>query len=668
MALVVFVLSPGSAGVAPGRAVAQVYYNNPYQTSPNSDQTGNAPSASATGAGTAPATATTGQATSSPFTGQAASTYAPQEIQSQSTAPGATQDASGSAPNGSPTAAGAAGAGVRLPVVPLQPLPLKPPAEPGEFEKFVAKTLGRPLPRFGASLVTGEGRDFSPPATTTVPPDYALNPGDELLVHLTGSVEGQLQLTINSDGRIFLPRVGAVDVAGVRYGDVQALLAKRVGEQYRDFKLSVAIGHLHGIRVYVTGYAASPGAYTLSSLSTLVNAVMAAGGPSAGGSFRSIELRRNGQVVTDFDLYDLLLRGDKTRDASLQNEDVIYIAPVGPQMAITGSVNVEAVYEGKSGETLGDLLSDAGGLSTLADPSKVYVSRLSNLDRMGWEQLNLAQAGASPIQRGDILRVTSVADYDRPLERQAIVVKIEGEVDRPGRYYMPPNSTIADLMAQAGGVTQRAFLFGSELDRVTVQQQQQAGFDQALRDLELSIAASPLSFSGIDAAAAGSQVGRAQLARQIIEQMRARKPDGRLVLSLTPQATALPGDLTLENDDRIYIPPRPTTVGVFGAIYQQGSFLYRPGQTLGDYVKLAGGPEKIAEKGDVFVVRANGAVLSKRERHWGSSFENEPALPGDVIFVPIKTTPSLWWDRFVQATQVLYNFGLGAAAIKVLTQ
>jgi protein involved in polysaccharide export with SLBB domain len=546
--------------------------------------------------------------------------------------------------------------------------PRRPPPAPGEFERYVATVLGERVPRFGAALMTSEPETFAPPPTTTVPPDYMLNAGDEIVMRTTGSIEGEVHLTIDSNGRVFIPHVGPVTLVGVRYGDLQSMLTRRVAEQYRNFKLSVSIAQLHGITVYVTGYAVQPGAYTLSSLSTLVNAVMASGGPSAGGSFRTIQVRRGGELVTEFDLYDLLLRGDKTRDVTLQNQDVIYIAPAGPQAAITGSVNQQAIYEAKTGETLGDLLGYAGGFSSLSDRSRVFVERLSNLDKSGWQQVDLASALPQPIERGDILRIASVADYVRPLERQAIVVKIEGEVDHPGRYFLKPGSTIDDLLAQAGGLTSRAFVYGSEIDRVSVRKQQQAGFEQAVNNLELSAAAAPLGGSPALSGDLGTQNARAQLARQVIEQLRAFEPSGRIVLDVAPAAAALPGSLTLENDDRIYVPPPPTTVGVFGAVYEPGSFAFAPGRRIGDFLKLSGGPDGIADRAEIFVVRANGAVVSARGLGWGSGLAGQPALPGDVIFVPIRTQPNLFWDRLVQATSILYNVALGAAAIRVLGQ
>jgi protein involved in polysaccharide export with SLBB domain len=277
--------------------------------------------------------------------------------------------------------------------------PVRRPTPPSEFEAYVSKMVGKPLRRFGANLLIPDARDFTAPPTTTVPPDYRLNPGDELLVGLTGSVQASnLRLTVSPEGQVFIPRVGAVNVAGVRYGDVQDVIARAVSRQYRNFRVAVSIGDLHGITVYVTGFAATPGSYTVSSLSTLVNAVLAAGGPSAGGSFRSIQVRRNGQLISDFDLYDLLLKGDKRADVVLQNGDVIYIAPAGAQTAVIGSVNVEAIYEARANETLYDMLLYAGGVNTVADDKRLMV--FNAVKPNGWQELSPSQVEQRVAQRG----------------------------------------------------------------------------------------------------------------------------------------------------------------------------------------------------------------------------------------------------------------------------
>ena len=539
--------------------------------------------------------------------------------------------------------------------------PLVRPTPPGEFENYVRQVMGRSLPRFGASLLIPEARDFTLPATAAVPGDYKLNPGDELQIGLAGSVESELRLTIDNDGRVFVPRVGAVSLAGVRYADARRVLSARIGQQFRDFKLSVTVASLRGIRVYVTGYAANPGAYSATSLSTLVNAVLAAGGPAAGGSFRSIQLRRGGRTIADFDLYDLLLRGDKTKDLVLENEDVIFIAPVGPQVALTGSVNSEAIYEARPGESLGHVLGYGGGLATLADPSRIVVSRLSELDKQGWVQLDLSGAAAGPVAGGDILRILSLADFARPREKQAVLVTIEGEVARPGHYYLPPNASFGDALALAGGLTNQAFVFGTEFDRTSVQLQQQKSYSEAIQQLELSLAAAPLTAGVADIADAASRASQLASARAVVDRLREQRPDGRVVLRLEASSSSLPSNIVLENNDRLYIPPVPTTVGVFGSVFRPGSFQIDGPRRIGDYLADSGGPQRIADRSEIFVVRANGQVLTKR--HGALSAQ---AVPGDVIFVPVKTHATGIWTKIRDVASLLLSFGLTGAAIAAI--
>jgi len=533
------------------------------------------------------------------------------------------------------------------------------PPQPGEFEAFVDKTLDKPLPRFGASLVLNGGRGFATPANATVPPDYKLNPGDELIIGVTGPVEANLSLVIDREGRIVIPKIGPVNVAGIRYGDLADAISRRFSEQYKQVKVSVVIGRLHGIAVYVTGYAVTPGAYTVSSLSTLVDAVLAAGGPAAGGSFRLIDLQRNGKLVTSLDLYDLLLKGDKSRDAILENEDVINVRPAGAELAISGSVNAPAIYEAKPGDTLADVIGYAGGLNALADRSRLVVVRLGDLDAAGSQQLTFDQARTFPAEGGDLVRVLSLADVIRPQERQAILATIDGEVDRPGRYYLPAGATLSDLLKQSGGLTSGAFVFGTQFQRESVRRQQQQSFDTAIHDLELSVTLSPLSAPRAEQAVYQAS---SQNALQAIQRLRDTKPDGRIVLNLPYGSSDLPVRLTLQDGDHVFIPPEPTTVGVFGAVYAPGSFVFRSGAHVEEYLKLAGGSRRYADRGEVFVVRASGQVISNKAVH---DFGHQPALPGDVIFVPARTSPGAF-ERVKEIATIIYQLGLSAATVGIL--
>jgi protein involved in polysaccharide export with SLBB domain len=539
-----------------------------------------------------------------------------------------------------------------------EPPPVNPP--PNEFETYVSGIAGKPLRRFGAELLIPGSRDFTAPPTALVPLDYRLNPGDELTLGLTGSVQASaLRLTVGNDGRVFVPSVGSIAVGGVRYGDLHDLIAREVSRQYRNFDLEVVVSRLHGITVYVTGFAARPGSYTVGSLSTLVNAVLAAGGPAAGGSFRSLQLRRQGQLVSDFDLYDLLLRGDKNGDAVLQNGDVIYIAPTGEEVAVVGSVNREGIYELAPGETLTDAILYSGGVNTVADETRLLVLSAAGVEG-GWREIAAADAGTRKARRGDVIRVLSGVGIALPLEQQWVLVTIGGEVARPGRYYFAPGTRLGEVVARAGGLTQQAFPYAAVLTRESVKHQQRLSYDRAIDDVEMLLTAQPVT-----------SVNRAQLTQpndlalvdSIVEQLREREPDGRLVMDLPVNAAALPGDIVLENNDTIMVPSRPATVGVFGAVPSPASFAFRSGARVGDFVESAGGVQAIGDKGEIFVVRANGTVLAG-----GKTALRAEALPGDLVYVPIDANRGEFWARLRDITGTLFSGLLGAATIKSVVE
>ena len=535
---------------------------------------------------------------------------------------------------------------------------------PSEFETFVSTLADQPLRRFGANLLLPTSRDFTAPPTTTVPADYRINPGDELVIGLTGSVQtDNLRLRVDNDGHVFVPRVGSVTVAGVRYADLQTVLAGQISRQYRGFRIAVTIGELHGITVYVTGFAATPGSYTVSSLSTVVNAVLAAGGPSSGGSFRSIQVRRSGRLIADFDLYDLLLHGDRSADVVLQNGDVLYISPVGAQVAVIGSVNNSAIFEARSRDTLNDILMYAGGVNTVADDGRLLV--LNPLLGGGWQQISPTQATVQIASRGEVLRVLSGLGIARPLADQPVLVTLSGEVAHPGRFYVPAGTSFSQVLAQAGGLTPAAFPYATVFTRDTVREQQRISYRRALSDTELALTAEPLtSVNQIEA----TQSSRLQQVQQVIRQLRNREPDGRLILDIDIAATTLPGDMVLQNNDAIYVPPRLRTIGVFGSVVNPATFQYAERNRIRDYLRRAGGPTRIGAHSQIFVVRANGQVIGNHHGIFRGSVLDQPAYPGDLIFVPIDASRGEFWARLAQIASVFGTAALPVAAAISIAQ
>jgi protein involved in polysaccharide export with SLBB domain len=236
-------------------------------------------------------------------------------------------------------------------------------------------------------------------------------------------------------------------------------LKDEVSKIFRNFNLTANVAHLRSIQVLVVGNARYPGTYTISSLSTLVNAILVSGGPAPQGSLRHIQVRRDGTTITDFDFYDLLIKGDKSKDVRLQPGDVLYIPPVGPLAAISGSVNTSAIYELKANSTLSDLIEIAGGFSSLADTAKITIERL--VDHQARKTLEFPfddTSRATPLQDGDIVRVLSIVPSFQD------TVTLRGNVANPGRYPWKPGMRIRDLIPNAEALLTRRYW----LDRAAI--------------------------------------------------------------------------------------------------------------------------------------------------------------------------------------------------------
>lgn len=323
------------------------------------------------------------------------------------------------------------------------------PARPGapapepltEFQKFIAASSGQVLPVYGADLFRRVPSTFAPLQMAPVPPDYVIGPGDELRIRIWGQVNTQANVRVDRTGDIYLPQVGPIHVAGLPYSALQAHLREAVSRVYKNFDLTADVGQIRSIQVYVTGEARRPGEYTVSALSTLVDAIFSSGGPSVEGSLRRIELRRNGTVMTTFDLYRLLIDGDKSKDVKLLDGDVIFIPPAGPQAAVTGSVRMPGIYELLKGEQLSDLLADAGGVTAIASGARISIERTDNdRSREAMEVANDPAGLASTLDDGDLVRVYSIV----PAYQKTVTLR--GNTANPGRFAWHPGMRISDLI------------------------------------------------------------------------------------------------------------------------------------------------------------------------------------------------------------------------------
>lgn len=674
---------------------------------------------------------------------------------------------------------------------------------PNSFQNFIVQTTGKSVPIYGQNLFE-RGNPFAALESVPVPSTYILGPGDEITLKIYSSaLDIDQRFVINRDGTVVLPKIGPIMLAGTKVADVESRLKSQLSRLISDFNVYVSVAQLKGIEIYVVGQTRKPGKFIVSSLSTLINALFATGGPNSNGSMRQIQLVRQGKVMGTVDLYNFLLTGDSSKDLALMAGDVINIPPIGPQVALLGSIPNPAVYEllpQQSAANLESVIRHAGKLPAFTSPLQASIERIDSskekplsamtialdaqglatilkdgdvvtlfpikpafdnaislrilgeqsirvplkegakikdifptreslftsayflrrfdppkssggvnddlgrirnnalLDQINWEYalierikpddlkpeiisfdlgkaISVADSNQNiTLRSGDILTVFSLKDIQSPVERQTRVVKVQGEVRAPGIYQLAANETITQVIAKAGGLTNQAYLFGTQLSRESVKSQQKENLSKIIRQLEtqVSVFEKELDFSNqqnTDALMRLQSMNRNQLQQKIMA-MRGLSPNGRIALELDPYRPILP-EISLEDGDEITVPKVPSAVTAVGAVYNESALIYKPGKSVSDYLKVAG-VTVTAERDWIFVARADGTIKAPDLDAWvfSGSVANLELMPGDTIVVPEKVIRETGYSVFMRGlkdwTQVLGQLGLTAAAIKVL--
>ncbi|UTZ20563.1 SLBB domain-containing protein [Vibrio campbellii] len=297
------------------------------------------------------------------------------------------------------------------------------------------------LKRFGLDLFAGSPTTFAPVSDVPVPADYTVGAGDEIVIQLFGKDNTTHRLRVNRAGTINFPSLGPVQVAGMTFSDVRDSLNQRVKEQMIGVRSDISLGEMRTMQVFVMGDAYKPGAYTVSALTTISQAIYYSGGFSESGALRNVQLKRNGQVIRKLDMYDLLLKGDARNDVRLLPGDVIFIGAVGNTIAIDGEVNRPAIYEVKSGETYKQAIQMAGGFTANAYSDQIEVKRYAAEGARDALTLNFSRSHdqQTKVKDGDAVNVLKKS------EELTRYVQIEGDVRHPGFFEWKSGLRIADL-------------------------------------------------------------------------------------------------------------------------------------------------------------------------------------------------------------------------------
>jgi len=339
-----------------------------------------------------------------------------------------------------------------LPRSPLEQAFLRSPSPPPTETVRRAAPMGpvifRDLTQFGYETLRGLLPTLTPAATLALSPDYALGPGDSLILYVWNipgtALYDSATLVVDRTGSVFVPRVGSVPLQGLTLAQAQEVLRRRLARYYSGFELRLALAELRAISVYVVGEVARPGAFSISPFSTVLDGLFAAGGPTKMGTLRSIRLTRNGRTVGAIDLYEFLLRGEQNIGPTLQAGDTIFVPPIGPVAAVAGEVKRPAIYELHPGTSVGALIAMAGGPLPTAQLDRVQVERVQGA--AGKVILDLPLGVGRGGEESELLRDGDLVTVFPAQDRLQNAVTLEGFVRTPGQYGWKPGMRLSDLL------------------------------------------------------------------------------------------------------------------------------------------------------------------------------------------------------------------------------
>ena len=525
----------------------------------------------------------------------------------------------------------------------------------------VEKSLINPttLKQFGYDIFNKVPLTFAPVTDAPVPSNYVIGPGDTVNILFFGKKSIDLSQQVTRDGNLEIPELGPVSVVGLTFSELKANINERIDNQMIGVKASISLGALRSIRVFVLGDVKKPGSYTVNSLATLTNAILASGGITRIGTLRDIQLKRNGKIISHFDLYDLLLRGDTSSDRRLLPGDVVFVPPIGSTVGVLGEVRRPAIYELKEDrKNLSAIIVASGGATPNAKTTSVMIKSVNSIDGISATQVNLTteRGKAHQLKDGDMIHLIPVMEYN-----QDGFVTLAGEVQKPGVYIISPDETLTSVIQRAGGFTDRAFLQGSVFTRKSLRKLEEKRKNEALQELEKE--------QLLETQPSGVITTNYESLRLFIQKLKNIPSLGRMVVSLEGIAAGETVDVVLKHGDTLSIPTISQEVTVIGEVYYSTSHLYNIDYDIDDYISNSGGMKKGSDASNIYVIKANGSVIA--QRNTGQTFfrntgGNMRIAAGDTIVVPIDTERETSSESWVKYTTIASQFAITLASFKTL--
>ena len=503
------------------------------------------------------------------------------------------------------------------------------------------------LELFGSEFFQTFQTSFMPINEPNPDSSYTLDNGDVLNIQLIGQIDFIDIFPVNRDGTINIPDVGKISVAGLTLSEASSLIKANVDSVFIGTDAYVTLDQIRDVNILVSGNAKKPGVYTLTGNSNILHALTMAGGVNEYGSFRVINLLRDGEVLETLDIYDILIDGNYSLKKRLRSGDVVFVEARKNTITIDGAVKRPAIYEVKDNEFLDSVIRYSNGIKQTADLQNISLERMLDGTLKSIPIRNISQFDSIEAIEGDLIYVREYAYR---------TASISGAVYKPGKYTMAAGETIEDLVNKAGGFTDNAYPFGAVYEnedaRLINKKAQDLLYEEFLDNI---IAISQLNI--------GQNFDLTPIL-QLTEEIKNSKPSGRIVVDLLSEDSN--SFLNIRSGDSLIIPERTNSVFVYGEVSSEGAIAYMPNEGVDYFVEKSGGYKRFADNESIYILHPNGET--QRYSKQRNLFANQPRdlnmYPGSVIFVPRKLDNSSTRRLATQAyVSILGNLGVALASL-----
>ncbi len=503
------------------------------------------------------------------------------------------------------------------------------------------------LKLFGSDFFQTFQTSFMPINEPNPDSSYTLDNGDVLNIQLIGQIDFIDMFPVSRDGTINVPDVGKINVAGLTLSEASSLIKSNVNSVFIGTDAYVTLDQIRDVNILVSGNAKNPGVYTLTGNSNILHALTMAGGVNEYGSYRVINLLRNGEVLETLDIYDILIDGNYSLKKRLRSGDVVFVESRKNSITIDGAVKRPAIYEVKNDEYLDNVIRYANGIKQTADLQNISLERMLDGTLKSIPIRNISQFNSIEAIEGDLIYVREYAYR---------TASISGAVYKPGKYTMAAGETIEDLVNKAGGFTDNAYPFGAVYEnedaRLINKKAQDLLYEEFLDNI---IAISQLNI--------GQNFDLTPII-QLTEEIKNSKPSGRIVVDLLSEDSN--SFLNIRSGDNLIIPERTNSVFVYGEVSSEGAIAYVPNEGVDYFVEKSGGYKRFADNESIYILHPNGET--QRYSKQRNLFANQPRelnmYPGSVIFVPRKLDNSSTRRLATQAyVSILGNLGVALASL-----